>query len=58
MASDKALSIRVPLWLHAELVRLAEAETRSLNHQVVHLLKKEVAEPLDHAGSTDADGVQ
>ena len=34
--------LRLPAWLHAALVSLADRETRSLNGQIVHLLREAV----------------
>jgi predicted HicB family RNase H-like nuclease len=39
------LTLRIPADLHAALAEMAKTEDRSLNSQVVHLLRRSVSAP-------------
>lgn len=45
-----ALNLRLPSDLHAELKRAAAADDRSLNAQIVHLLRQALAERPGNPG--------
>ncbi len=40
MSDEKKITIRIPADLHEKLVRLAEQDTRSLNGEIVALLRE------------------
>jgi hypothetical protein len=39
------LTLRIPVDLHAALAEMAKAEDRSINSQVIHLLRRSVSAP-------------
>lgn len=43
MKDEKKLTIRIPVELHEQLVKLAEQDTRSLNGEIIALLQKAIA---------------
>lgn len=44
MNDDKKITVRIPPDLHEALVKLAEQDTRSLNGEIVALLRKAIAD--------------
>ena len=43
MNDEKKVTIRIPNELHQELVKLAELDTRSLNGEIIALLREAIA---------------
>lgn len=44
MSDDKKITIRIPSELHEKLVKLAEQDTRSLNGEIIALLRAAIAD--------------
>lgn len=42
METEKKITIRIPADLHDKLIKLAEQDTRSLNGEIIALLKEAV----------------
>ena len=45
MPTNTEVHVRLPTDLHAALVKLAREEARSLNGQIVYLLRKAIEQP-------------
>jgi len=41
---ERRVTLRLPEDVHAEIAEIAKAEDRSLNAQIVHFLRRQVAE--------------
>lgn len=53
---DKHIGLRIPGALHAKLKHVSKYEGRSMNKQILYLIRKNVQEFEDREGNIEIDG--
>ncbi len=52
---DKHIGLRIPVALHAKLKHVSKYEGRSMNKQILYLIRKNVQEFEDREGKIEID---